>query len=87
MDNNERLRNAYEATVARATKEGKSDFMCNTLLCEDCPFNMYVGHCTDESVEGGAGRKRTVEEWREWWKELTGEEPTQTEDSSEPAYW
>lgn len=80
MDNNERLRDAYEDTVARAAKEGKSDFMCNALRCDDCPFKMYVGHCTDESVEGGAGYKRTVEEWRKWWKELTGEDETQTEE-------
>lgn len=33
---------------------------------------MFVGHCIDETVDG-AGRKRTVEEWREWWHELTGE--------------
>lgn len=74
-----RLRRAYEATVARAAKEGKSDFMCGTMLCDECPFRMYIGHCTDESVEGGAGRKRTVKEWREWWHELTGEESAATE--------
>ena len=66
------LRNAYNATLARAAKEGKADFMCGTVLCDECPFKMSVGHCSDETVDG-AGRKRTVEEWREWWHELTGE--------------
>nr|DAG51398.1 MAG TPA: hypothetical protein [Caudoviricetes sp.] len=72
IENIEELRNAYEETVARAAKEGKADFMCGAVLCDECPFKMFVGHCTDETVDG-AGRKRTVEEWQQWWHELTGE--------------
>lgn len=72
IENIEELRNAYEETVAKATKEGKADFMCGAVHCDECPFKMFVGHCIDETVDG-AGRKRTVEEWREWWHELTGE--------------
>lgn len=72
IENIEELRNAYEETVAKAAKYGKADFICGKVLCEECPFKMFVGRCTDETVDG-AGRKRTVEEWREWWHELTGE--------------
>lgn len=72
IENIEELRNAYKETVARAAKEGKADFMCGALGCDECPFKMFVGQCIDETVDG-AGRKRTVEEWREWWHELTGE--------------
>lgn len=72
IENIEELRNAYKETVTRAAKEGKADFMCGEMLCDECPFKMFLGHCTDETVDG-AGRKRTVEEWREWWHELTGE--------------
>ena len=72
IENIKELRNAYEETVARAAKEGKADFMCCALRCDECPFKIYVGQCIDETVDG-AGRKRTVEEWREWWHELTGE--------------
>ena len=71
--NNDKLCEAYKETVAKAAKEGKADFMCCSLTCDDCPFHDTVGHCTDETVDG-AGRKRTVEEWREWWHELTGED-------------
>lgn len=77
IENIEELRNAYEETVAKATKEGKADFMCGAVHCDECPFKMFVGHCIDETVDG-AGRKRTVEEWREWWHELTGERDTRT---------
>lgn len=72
IENIEELRNAYEETVAKAAKYGKADFICGAMQCEECPFKMFVGRCTDETVDG-AGRKRTVEEWREWWHELTGE--------------
>ena len=70
--NIEDLRNAYKETVAIAAKYGKANFICGVLPCNECPFKMLVGHCNDETVDG-AGRKRTVEEWREWWHELTGE--------------
>lgn len=76
---NEKLYNAYEDTVAGAAKEGKSDFVCAVLLCDECPFKMYIGHCTDETVDG-AGRKRTVAEWQEWWYALTGERDTRSEE-------
>ena len=72
IKNIEELRKAYEETVARAAKEGKAYFICGEMHCDECPFKLFVGHCIDETVDG-AGRKRTVEEWREWWHELTGE--------------
>lgn len=32
----------------------------------------------DPNVKGGAGEQRTVQEWQQWWYELTGERDTRT---------
>lgn len=53
---NIRLRRAYEATVERAAEKGKSDFMCGTMMCGECPFGMFAGYCTDESLMYGSRR-------------------------------
>lgn len=80
---NDELRKAYEETVAKAANDGEAEFMCGKLTCDECPFKMFVGRCTDETVDG-AGRKRTVEEWREWWHELTGETVEEGASPTEP---
>lgn len=71
------LRSVYEDTLHNAAENGKSDFRCGMLTCSTCPFYDTVGHCTDDTVDG-AGRKRTVAEWCEWWYEQTGERDIRT---------
>lgn len=74
------LRNAYNNTLldAAKNKEGSSSYNCGMLLCRDCPFHATIGHCTDKTLREGAGYKRTLQEWQQWWYEHTGERDTRT---------
>lgn len=72
------LRAAYEETLRNAAKNGTSSFMCGGIICRNCPFGRYQGHCTDETVLEGAGYKRNMYAWQLWWYDQTGERDTRT---------
>lgn len=74
----EEVREAYEAALEAAAEKGTEEFCCGALPCSHCPFKVYSGSCNDPTVKNGAGVLRTVEEWQQWWHELTGEEDTRT---------
>lgn len=78
IENIDEVRGAYEDTLEEAAKNGTKDFVCGTLPCSHCPFKLYIGSCNDPNVKGGAGVWRTVQEWQQWWYELTGESDTRT---------
>lgn len=74
----EEVRLAYEATLESAAERGTEEFCCGALPCSHCPFKLCSGSCNDPTVTNGAGAFRTVEEWQQWWYELTGERDTRT---------
>lgn len=78
IENIKEVREAYETTLKYAAKNGRADFWCEGLSCSHCPFKVYRGSCIDPNVKGGAGVQRTVQEWQQWWYELTGEEDKRT---------
>jgi hypothetical protein len=78
IENIEEVREWYETTLEGAAENGREDFQCGGLRCEHCPFKHYSGSCNDPNAKGGAGVQRTVEEWQQWWYELTGESDTRT---------
>lgn len=64
------LREAYNRTLKNANFRGSASFCCGPedngssyVLCQECPLNK-----TD------CGEGHDVKYWRQWWKELTGEE-------------
>lgn len=66
----EQLRKAYNRTLKNANFRGTASFCCGPedngssyVLCQECPLNK-----TD------CENKHDVKYWRQWWKELTGEE-------------
>ena len=67
---NVQLRKAYNRTLKNANFRGTASFCCGPedngssyVLCQECPLNK-----TD------CENKYDVKYWRQWWKELTGEE-------------
>lgn len=78
IENIEEVRKWYEYTLECAAESGREDFRCGGLNCGHCPFKRYIGSCNDPNVKGGAGVWRTVQEWQQWWYELTGESDTRT---------
>lgn len=75
IENIEEVRKWYEITLRHAAKEGRDEFNCGTLQCKYCPFRLHNGSCGDKREQ------RTVQEWQQWWYELTGET---VEEGSEP---
>lgn len=72
---NVQLREAYNRTLKEANFRGSAPFFCGPgyndasyVLCQECPLNK-----TD------CEEKHDVEYWRQWWKELTGEEDNDTD--------
>lgn len=78
IENIEEVREWYEITLEGAAETGREDFQCEGLSCNHCPFKVYSSSCTDPNAKGGAGVQRTVQEWQQWWYELTGEEDKRT---------
>ncbi len=73
---------AYNRTLKKAVNSlyYESDFRCQSfypveysLECKDCPFQRSSDYCNDPNFENGAGYKRTFEQWKEWFYNLTGE--------------
>lgn len=73
---------AYNRTLKKAVNSlyYESDFRCQSfypveysLECKDCPFQRSCDYCNDPNFENGAGYKRTFEQWKEWFYNLTGE--------------
>lgn len=62
------LLNAYNNTIAAATKHGKSEFQCKGLDCKDCPFRNCDGYC--DVGKSGGGVFRTLDEWNKWFDAL-----------------
>lgn len=69
------LREAYNRTLKEVELRGSASFCCGPgyngatyVVCQECPFNK-----TD------CEEKHDVEYWRQWWKELTGEEDNNTD--------
>lgn len=74
IENIEEVRKWYEITLRYAAKKGRDEFNCGTLQCKYCPFKTHSGRCGDDR------ENRTVQEWQQWWYELTGEKDTRTEE-------
>lgn len=69
---NAQIREAYNRTLKGAELRGSASFCCGPVyngatyayvVCRECPLNHV-----------GCGDKHDVKYWRQWWKELTGEE-------------
>lgn len=69
------LREAYNRTLKGVELRGSASFCCGPgdngasyVSCQECPLNK-----TD------CGEKHDAKYWRQWWKELTGEEDNDTD--------
>ena len=59
---------AYNTTLAKAITQGKADFQCSGLGCENCSFK--YSECCDVGVKSGGGELRTFDEWKQWFNDL-----------------
>ena len=68
------LREAYNRTLKEAEFRGSAPFCCGPgdngssyVLCQECPLS-------ETNQYGPCVIRHDVKYWRQWWKELTGEE-------------